>query len=162
MDGHSFIIETRGLCKAYTLGETSIPVLFDIDFTLKRGEFAAIMGPSGSGKSTLLNILGCLDTPGSGEYRLNNRLVNGRTESELADVRRHDIGFVFQNFNLLPKLNIAANVELPLIYDNVPAKTRKALVEETLRSLGLWERRHHRPNEISGGQNSAPPLRARL
>jgi len=152
MDGPSLIIETRGLCKSYTLGETNIPVLFDIDFTLKRGEFAAIMGPSGSGKSTLLNILGCLDTPGGGEYRLNNRLVNGLTESELADVRRHDIGFVFQNFNLLPKLNIAANVELPLIYDNVPVKSRKVRVEETLRSLGLWERRHHRPNEISGGQ----------
>lgn len=146
------VIKTQSLCKSYYLGETAIQVLFDIDFTIHQGDFAAIMGPSGSGKTTLLNILGCLDVPTSGEYHLMGRPVSSLSQSNLADVRNRDIGFVFQNFNLLPKLDIAANVELPLIYSNTPRKERRALVEQSLRHLGLWERRKHRPNEISGGQ----------
>jgi putative ABC transport system ATP-binding protein len=110
------------------------------------------MGHSGAGKSTLLNILGCLDKPSSGEYILDGEAVSLLSESRLADIRNRRIGFVFQNFNLLPKLDIAANVELPLIYANVRARERAERVEESLRRFGLWERRRHRPSEISGGQ----------
>jgi putative ABC transport system ATP-binding protein len=149
---NNIIIQTKDLCKSYFLGKDTLQVLFDINFSIQQGDFTAIMGPSGSGKSTLLNILGCLDTPTSGEYYLNNMPISSYSQSELADIRNRDIGFVFQNFNLLPKLDVAGNVELPLIYGNITKKKRKDLVESSLRDLGLWERRHHRPNEISGGQ----------
>ncbi|OGJ84188.1 MAG: macrolide ABC transporter ATP-binding protein [Candidatus Raymondbacteria bacterium RifOxyA12_full_50_37] len=146
------VLETKDLCKSYYLGNDAIQVLFDVNLCVRKGDFSAIMGPSGSGKSTLLNILGCLDTPTSGEYLLNGLPVKTLSQSRLADIRNREIGFVFQNFNLLPKLDVFSNVELPLIYGNVSKKERHALVEESLKSLGLWERRHHRPNEISGGQ----------
>ena len=146
------ILETRDLCKSYFLGKEALQVLFDINLCVRQGDFSAIMGPSGSGKSTLLNILGCLDTPSAGEYFFRSRSISRYSQSQLAEIRNRDIGFVFQNFNLLPKLDITANVELPLIYGNVQKKTRKTLVEGSLRALGLWERRHHKPNEISGGQ----------
>ncbi len=146
------ILKTQGLCKSYTLGNETIPVLFDVDLSVARGEYISIMGPSGSGKSTLLNIIGCLDTPSSGEYILNTQPVMSLTQSQLSDVRNRDIGFVFQSFNLLPKLTVESNVELPLIYGNVPKRQRKEMVKKVLTQLGLWERRHHRPNEISGGQ----------
>jgi putative ABC transport system ATP-binding protein len=146
------IIETRDLRKSYHLADTEVPVLHGISFTVNKGDFISIMGPSGSGKSTLLNILGCLDTPTSGSYFLDEKDVSSFTETQLAEVRNKTIGFVFQNFNLLPKLDITANVELPLIYGNVPRKERKELVEKILNRLGLWDRRHHKPNEISGGQ----------
>jgi putative ABC transport system ATP-binding protein len=146
------VIETRDIKKSYKLGNTEVPVLHGLSFSVGKGEFVSIMGPSGSGKSTLLNILGCLDVPTSGEYLLNGMDVARFSETELAEVRNRTIGFVFQNFNLLPKLDISANVELPLIYGNVPRKKRRELVEKILVRLGLWERRHHKPNEISGGQ----------
>ncbi|MFC1585822.1 ABC transporter ATP-binding protein [Fibrobacterota bacterium] len=152
------ILRTTNLCKSYSLGKETLQVLFDVNIQVRKGEFAAIMGPSGSGKSTLLNIIGCLDTPTSGDFYLNGKSVKGLSQSQLADIRNHDIGFVFQNFNLLPKLNLMANVELPLIYGNVAKNNRRRLVEKTLRQLGLWERRHHRPNEISGGQKQRTAL----
>ncbi|MBF0431885.1 MAG: ABC transporter ATP-binding protein [Fibrobacteria bacterium] len=152
MATNKLILRTTNLCKSYQLGKESLQVLCDVGLEITSGEFVAIMGQSGSGKSTLLNILGCLDTPTSGEYYLNEVLVNGLSQSRLADIRNHDIGFVFQNFNLLPKLDLIANVELPMIYGNVPKDKRKKSVEMILKQLGLWERRFHRPNEISGGQ----------
>jgi putative ABC transport system ATP-binding protein len=146
------IIETRELFKSYFLGKERIDVLKRINITVTQGEYVAIMGHSGAGKSTLLNILGCLDTPTEGEYFFNGRSIASFSQARLADVRNREIGFVFQNFNLLPKLDIAANVELPLIYRNMPAAQRKKSVEEILRRFGLWERRKHKPSEISGGQ----------
>ena len=158
MENTDVILQTTNLCKSYYLGKETLQVLFDVNLTVHMGDFVAIMGPSGSGKSTLLNILGCLDTPTSGDYFLNTKSIKGLSQSRLADIRNHDIGFVFQNFNLLPKLNLTANVELPLIYGNVPGEKRKQLVESTLKQLGLWERRNHRPNEISGGQKQRTAL----
>ncbi len=146
------IIETRSLCKSYTLGKEKVPVLKDISLSVRQGDYLAIMGQSGAGKSTLLNILGCLDRPTSGDYLFKDRSVTTFSPSQLADIRNREIGFVFQNFNLLPKLTVAGNVELPLIYGNIPGRRRKKLVEETLTRFGLWDRRKHRPNEISGGQ----------
>ncbi|MFH1761170.1 MAG: ABC transporter ATP-binding protein [bacterium] len=152
MENNEHIIQTKDMCKVYYLGREPLQVLFNVNLDVKKGDFTAIMGPSGSGKSTLLNILGCLDTSSSGEYLLNGEAVGHFSQSRLADIRNRDIGFIFQNFNLLPKLDVQANVELPLIYGNLPGKKRKAVVEESLQHLGLWERRHHHPNEISGGQ----------
>lgn len=146
------VIETQKLCKSYFLKTEEVPVLRDVDFTVHEGDFISIMGHSGAGKSTLLNILACLDKPTSGAYHFRGRDIARCSDSQLADIRNHEIGFVFQNFNLLPKLTIFGNVELPLIYANVPAKKRKELVEIQLRRFGLWERRKHKPNEISGGQ----------
>ncbi len=148
----NYVLETLDLRKSYTLGREEIPVLRDINLRVELREFVAIMGPSGSGKSTLLNILGCLDKPSTGRYLLDGAPVDQMTEEQLAGIRNHKIGFVFQNFNLLPKLDLWSNVELPLIYGNVAKQERKDLVERALRRLGLWERRRHRPNEISGGQ----------
>lgn len=146
------LIRIRKLCKSYRLKEHSIPVLRDIDMEIEPGRYVTIMGPSGSGKSTLLNILGCLDSPTSGEYHLAGEPVHGRNMDELAEVRNSSIGFVFQNFNLLPRLTLEQNVELPLIYASVPKSRRREMVREMLARLGLWERREHRPHEVSGGQ----------
>ena len=146
------VIQTHDLTKSYVLGGEPIPVLHGINLNVAQGEYVAIMGHSGAGKSTLLNILGCLDTPTSGTYLFNGTPVMSLSASRLADIRNNEIGFVFQNFNLLPKLDVAANVELPLIYGNVQARRRRERVEEVLRSFGLWERRAHKPSEISGGQ----------
>jgi putative ABC transport system ATP-binding protein len=146
------VLQTVNLCKNYTLGSQAIPVLDNINISVCKGEFPAIMGQSGAGKSTLLNILGCLDIPTSGEYYLNQVKTSSMKEFKLAEVRGREIGFIFQNFNLLPKLTVSGNVELPLIYANVTASERKRRVEEELNRLGLWNRRKHKPNEISGGQ----------
>lgn len=146
------VIETKKLCKSYFLKTEEVPVLRNVDFTVHEGDFISIMGHSGAGKSTLLNILACLDKPSSGAYHFRGRDIARCSDHELADIRNHEIGFVFQNFNLLPKLTIFGNVELPLIYANVPARKRKEMVEKQLRRFGLWERRKHKPNEISGGQ----------
>jgi putative ABC transport system ATP-binding protein len=146
------VLQTINLCKNYTLGSQTIPVLDNINITVCKGAFPAIMGQSGAGKSTLLNILGCLDNPTTGEYYLNQVNTSSMKELKLAEIRGKEIGFIFQNFNLLPKLTVAGNVELPLIYANVPAVERKKRVEEELNRLGLWNRRKHKPNEISGGQ----------
>jgi putative ABC transport system ATP-binding protein len=134
------------------LGREEVPVLKDISVKVEQGNYLAIMGQSGAGKSTLLNILGCLDRPTSGEYYFKGKSVATFSPVQLADIRNREIGFVFQNFNLLPKLTVAGNVELPLIYGNVSGRKRKKLVEEVLTRFGLWERRKHKPNEISGGQ----------
>ena len=146
------VLRTQGIHKYYTLGNEQIPVLKDISFSILQGEYVSIMGHSGAGKSTLLNILACLDTPSSGDYLFRGKNIATLSENRLADIRNQDIGFVFQNFNLLPKLTIAANVELPLIYNNTPHKERQHRVHDILERFGLWERRRHKPNEISGGQ----------
>ncbi|MFP4417236.1 MAG: ABC transporter ATP-binding protein [Chitinispirillaceae bacterium] len=151
-DGNTPVIETKDLRKSYRLGNEPVPVLRDVNITVAGGEYCAIMGQSGSGKSTLLNILGCLDVPSEGDFLFKGRSIATYTPTQLADIRNREIGFVFQNFNLLPKLTIFANVELPLIYGNIGAKERKQKVENALRRFGLWERRAHKPNEISGGQ----------
>ncbi|MDG5814988.1 ABC transporter ATP-binding protein [Chitinispirillales bacterium ANBcel5] len=146
------VIQTIDLCKSYMLGKTSVAVLKDINLTVQQGDYTAIMGQSGAGKSTLLNILGCLDVPSSGQYLINGESVSSLKQNKLAEIRSSRIGFVFQNFNLLPKLDIRKNVELPLIYANTALSERREMVEKVMRRLGIWERRHHRPNEISGGQ----------
>jgi putative ABC transport system ATP-binding protein len=146
------IIKTNALGKSYKLGKERVEVLKDVSMHVNSGDYLAIMGQSGAGKSTLLNILACLDIPTSGEYFFNGHNVASFSGSKLADIRNNDIGFIFQNFNLLPKLSITANVELPLIYGNVPSRKRKTLVESVLKRFGLWDRRKHKPNEISGGQ----------
>ncbi len=151
-NGSDTVLQMHNVCKSYFLGREAIPVLFDITLRVRRGEFVAIMGHSGAGKSTLLNILGCLDTPTSGEYLLNGISVRTLSQARLAAIRNREIGFVFQNFNLLPKLDVAANVELPLIYSNTPKKQRRAQVDAVLKRFGLYERRRHKPNEVSGGQ----------
>lgn len=146
------ILETRGLRKSYRLGKEDVPVLHGIDFRLGRGEYGAIMGPSGSGKSTLLNILGCLDRPTGGQYLVEGRLVSAFSESELADLRARSIGFVFQSFQLLPRLTLSENVELPLQYLGIPRKERRRRVAEIMERLGLGQRGRHLPMEVSGGQ----------
>lgn len=146
------VIQTREINKYYLLGKEQIPVLKNITFTIEQGEYVSIMGHSGAGKSTLLNILACLDTPTSGAYFFCGSDIATLSENRLADIRNRDIGFVFQNFNLLPKLSVYANVELPLIYNSTPRKERLLRVREILERFGLWERRRHKPNEISGGQ----------
>jgi putative ABC transport system ATP-binding protein len=146
------VVRTEDLCKSYRLGSESVDVLHSITVSVAKGEYVAIMGQSGAGKSTLLNILGCLDMPTRGEYLFEGQPVSGLSQSALTDIRNRSIGFVFQNFNLLPKLDILANVELPLIYGNVPARERKDRVQRILERFGLWDRRRHRPAEISGGQ----------
>lgn len=148
----AFVIQTQDLCKSYSLGGEEIPVLRNLNIAVASKEFVSIMGPSGSGKSTLLNILGCLDKPSCGQYFLDGVPVGQLTQEQLAGIRNHKIGFIFQNFNLLPKLDLLSNIELPLIYGNVPRHERKELVESSMRRLGIWERRHHKPSEISGGQ----------
>jgi putative ABC transport system ATP-binding protein len=146
------VIRTHNLDKSYRLGKELIPVLRSIGFFVTRGEYVSIMGHSGAGKSTLLNILACLDTPTSGDYFFNGENIATLSENRLAEIRNRDIGFVFQNFNLLPKLSVAANVELPLIYNSTPRSQRQQRVRDILQRFGLWERRRHKPNEISGGQ----------
>lgn len=146
------VLETRGLNKSYLLGKEPVPVLHDIAFRLEKGQYGAIMGPSGSGKSTLLNILGCLDKATSGQYLIEGAEVGGLSQNELADLRAKSIGFVFQSFNLLPRLTLWENVELPLQYLGVGRSERKRLVDEVLAKLGLGDRGKHLPMEVSGGQ----------
>ena len=146
------VIWMQDLCKSYSLGGEQVPVLNGINFIVARGEYISIMGQSGAGKSTLLNILGCLDNFDNGTYKLNGKDVSKFSEASMADLRNHEIGFVFQNFNLLPRLSVEANVELPLIYAGVTKCERQTRVEAMLKRFGIWDRRHHRPSEISGGQ----------
>ena len=146
------LIEMRGVCKDYPLGDRLVRALDRVDFTVAEGEMVAILGPSGSGKSTLMNLLGCLDTPTAGQYRLAGQAVERLGETALSRVRRRHVGFVFQGFHLLPGLTARENVELPLIYRGMPEGERRRLVEESLALVGLTQRMEHRPSELSGGQ----------
>ncbi len=146
------VIVLKDIIKAYKLGETYLEVLKSINLTVEQGEFLALMGPSGSGKSTLMNIIGCLDTPTSGMYMLQNKDVSTLKDDELAKVRNASIGFIFQNFNLMPRMNALENVALPLIYAEVNKKERIQRAEFALESVGLKDRMKHKPNELSGGQ----------
>jgi putative ABC transport system ATP-binding protein len=146
------IIETNDISKIYRMGNQTVNALQSISISIDRGEYVAFMGPSGSGKSTLMNIVGCLDTPTTGSYMLNNKLVSEMTENELADTRNKEIGFVFQTFNLLPRASALENVALPLIYAGFNKSDRNEMAFQTLESVGLGDRAHHKPNELSGGQ----------
>ncbi|HSN92973.1 MAG TPA: ABC transporter ATP-binding protein [Anaeromyxobacteraceae bacterium] len=146
------LIVVEDLARHYLVGGELVRALDGVSFTIERGEWVAIVGQSGSGKSTLMNLLGCLDTPTSGSYRLNGANVQGLADDALADLRNREIGFVFQTFQLLPRASALANVELPLVYRGVPRRERRALAESALRAVGLANRMTHRPNELSGGQ----------
>src|SRR5947209_10537737 len=146
------IIQLAEIQKSYFMGKLAIPVLKGISLGIYKNEYVALMGPSGSGKSTLMNILGCLDTPTAGRYVLNGKDVSKMSDDELADVRNTEIGFVFQQFNLLPRLTAAENVALPLVYAGVNKKERTERAMEALRKVGLADRSHHKSNEMSGGQ----------
>lgn len=146
------VIDIQGITKTYVNGKLSVPVLHGIDLVVNKGEFVSIMGPSGSGKSTFMNILGCLDRPTTGSYRLNGNEVATLSDDELAYVRNKQIGFVFQSFNLLTKLTALENVALPMIYAGVNKKMRIERASQLLQSVGLDERMDHLPSELSGGQ----------
>lgn len=147
------IIDIKNVIKIYKIGNINVRALNGIDLEVKSGEFLSIMGPSGSGKSTLMNILGCLDTPTSGDYLLEDINVSGLNDNKLAEIRNKKVGFVFQTFNLLSRTNITGNVELPLIYSKgKKSKSRKELIDKVIDSVGLAEWEKHRPNELSGGQ----------
>jgi putative ABC transport system ATP-binding protein len=146
------LIDIRDLIKTYQIGTIEVNALRGVDLKIQKNEYVAVMGPSGSGKSTLMNILGCLDTPTSGEYELGGEVVSKMNDDQLADIRNRQIGFVFQTFNLLARANALHNVELPLIYAGIPAAKRRAMAMEALQRVGLGDRFHHKPNELSGGQ----------
>ncbi len=146
------IIEIKNIRKEYIMGSQLIAALKDVSISIEKTEYVALMGPSGSGKSTLMNILGCLDTPTSGTYRLNNIEVSEMSDDELAHVRNKEIGFVFQTFNLLPRLTALENVALPLVYAGWSSSDRRKRAEEVMALVSLADRMHHKPNELSGGQ----------
>ena len=146
------LIEVRNLSRLYHMGDETVYALRDVSVEIEKGEYVAIMGPSGSGKSTLMNLIGCLDSPSSGEFMLNGIEVNEMDDNELADVRNRQIGFVFQTFNLLARSTALHNVELPLVYAEIDSETRRERAMEALRQVGLGDSVTHRPNELSGGQ----------
>lgn len=146
------VIDVRHIQKEYLLGEQQIYALKDVSLQINRNEYVALMGPSGSGKSTLMNILGCLDTPSSGEYILNKTEVSKMSDDELAYIRNKEIGFVFQTFNLLPRLSAFENVALPMVYAGASEKERRERAEYVMRLVNLQDRMDHKPNQLSGGQ----------
>ena len=146
------MISLSGVSKLYRTTELETTALDNIDLDIEQGEFVAVMGPSGCGKSTLLNIVGLIDSPSSGQYRFVDQEVSGFSENQLADVRRGNVGFIFQSFNLIDELNVQENVELPLLYQDVPKQQRRKLVREALRRVDLNARAKHRPDQLSGGQ----------
>ena len=146
------IIVMDDIRKVYDTGKVKVEALKGVSFAVRKGEFVAIVGPSGSGKSTLMNLLGCLDTPTSGVYRLGGEAVSGLSRDALADVRNRRVGFVFQNFNLLPQISAQENVEMPMLFGGVPLKERRTRAAELLSKVGLADRLEHKPTELSGGQ----------
>ncbi len=146
------LIRLEKISRRYQMGAETIHALREVSLEIKRGEYVAIMGPSGSGKSTMMNLIGCLDTPTSGNYELNGVQVSEMDDNQLAEIRNKEIGFIFQTFNLLPRSDALRNVELPLVYCGIPADERRQTALEALTSVGLRDRIHHKPNELSGGQ----------
>ena len=146
------IISIQSVSKIYNLGETVVKALDNVSLSIYDNDYISIMGPSGSGKSTLMNIIGCLDVPSKGKYKFKNELISEMDDNQLANIRNEKIGFVFQTFNLLPKLNAMQNVEVPLIYSSLGRKERLQRAEEALHIVGLQDRMTHKPNELSGGQ----------
>jgi putative ABC transport system ATP-binding protein len=146
------LIRLQKISRRYQMGTETVHALREVSLDIQRGEYVAIMGPSGSGKSTLMNLIGCLDTPTSGEYELNGIQVSEMGDNQLAEVRNKEIGFIFQTFNLLPRSDALRNVELPLVYAGAPTEQRRQTAIEMLASVGLADRMHHKPNEMSGGQ----------
>ncbi|MBU0710390.1 ABC transporter ATP-binding protein [bacterium] len=146
------MIQLEKITKTYKIGTIEVHALRGVDLSIQPNEYISIMGPSGSGKSTLMNIIGCLDSPTSGSYFLEDELVSTMDDDKLAEVRNRKIGFVFQTFNLLPRASALHNVELPLIYSGIHANKRKVIAEEALEKVNLSDRKNHRPNELSGGQ----------
>ncbi|WP_456425098.1 ABC transporter ATP-binding protein [Rhodocaloribacter sp.] len=146
------LIELIDITKVYQMGTQEVHALAGVSLTVYPNEYIAVMGPSGSGKSTMMNIIGCLDVPTTGDYILNGQHVSEMTDDELAEVRNKEIGFVFQTFNLLPRVNCLQNVELPLIYSGLRRRERREMAERALRNVGLGDRITHKPNELSGGQ----------
>src|SRR4249920_853860 len=146
------IIHLGRIVKSYFMGRQAVPVLKGISLEIFKNEYVALMGPSGSGKSTLMNIIGCLDSPAEGHYILNGQDVSQMPDDDLAEVRNKEIGFVFQQFNLLPRLTAAENVALPLVYAGITKRTRNEMAMAVLEKVGLTDRSHHKPNELSGGQ----------
>src|SRR5881396_2967888 len=146
------LIRLQEISRQYQMGAEIIHALREVSMEIERGEYVAIMGPSGSGKSTLMNLIGCLDTPTSGQYELNGVQVSQMDDNQLAEVRNKEIGFIFQTFNLLPRSDALRNVELPLIYAGVGSEERRRIALEALKNVGLADRVHHKPNELSGGQ----------
>ena len=152
MDSEATFFHMTGITKSYWMGDEWSPVLRGIDLTIQEGEFLSVLGPSGSGKSTLMNIIGCLDTPTSGEYILHGRRVDDLEPDELARIRNREIGFIFQSFQLLPRQDALSNVELPLVYAGMPRQQRRERAAEMLRRVGLENKMDHLPNQLSGGQ----------
>jgi putative ABC transport system ATP-binding protein len=146
------VIRTYNIWKTYVMGDQEIHAVSGVDIEIKRGEYVAIMGPSGSGKSTLMNLIGCLDTPTSGQYYINGNLVSEMGDDELARIRNKEIGFVFQTFNLLPRATSLHNVELPLIYAGISSDKRLEMAKLAMKAVDLEQRMYHKPNELSGGQ----------
>jgi putative ABC transport system ATP-binding protein len=146
------LISLQGVTRVYRVGQVEVPALRGVDLEIDRGEMVAIMGPSGSGKSTLLYIMGCLDRPTGGRYLLAGEDVGKKSDNQLADIRNRRVGFVFQNYYLLPRLSALANVEMPLIYRGVPGAERRRLARQALEAVGLGDRAHHFPNQLSGGE----------
>src|SRR5260370_11958475 len=145
-------VSSKKLARRYQRGAETIHALREVSLEIQRGEYVAIMGPSGSGKSTLMNLIGCLDSPTSGQYELNGIQVSEMDDNRLAEVRNKEIGFIFQTFNLLPRSDALRNVELPLIYSGLPSEQRRQMALDSLKDVGLAARVHHKPNELSGGQ----------